>query len=101
VAKEVASKRLDAAIARIAARQHGLIIAAQLYALPLSPAGVAGRVKAGRLHRIHRAVYAVGHPQLSDEGRWMAAVLACGDGAVLSHRSAGELWGMLRRAHRL
>jgi very-short-patch-repair endonuclease len=57
---------------------------------------VAHRVRAGRLHRIHRGVYAVGHPGLSNEGRWMAAVLACGEGAVLSHRSAAELWGLLK-----
>jgi hypothetical protein len=53
-------------------------------------------VRAGRLYRIHRGVYAVGHQRLSREGRWMAAVLACGDGAVLSHVSAGQLWGFLR-----
>ncbi|HEU4736657.1 MAG TPA: hypothetical protein VFS48_06500 [Solirubrobacterales bacterium] len=41
-----------------------------------------------------RGVYAVGWPQLTPERRWMAAVLACGDGAVLSHRSAAALWGI-------
>ena len=55
-------------------------------------------MRAGRLHRVHRGVYAVGHPGLSSEGRWMAAVLACGDGAVLSHRSAAELWELLPAA---
>jgi hypothetical protein len=54
------------------------------------------RILAGRLHRVHRGVYAVGHANLSIEGRWMAAVLACGEGAALSHRSAAELWGLLR-----
>jgi very-short-patch-repair endonuclease len=48
------------------------------------------------LHRVFRGVYAVGHAGLGNKGRWMAAVLACGDGAVLSHRSAAELWGMLK-----
>src|SRR5207253_1834821 len=43
--------------------------------------------------RIHLGVYAVGHPHLSGRGRWMAAVLACGDGALLSHRSAAAVWG--------
>src|SRR5206468_3749619 len=51
--------------------------------------------QAGRLHRVYRGVYAVGHTALGNEGRWMAAVLASGEGAVLSHRSATELWGLL------
>ncbi|MGI8920120.1 MAG: hypothetical protein ACR2HD_00370 [Solirubrobacteraceae bacterium] len=49
------------------------------------------RVRAGRLHPIHRGVYAVGHSRLTLRGRWMAAVLACGPGAALSHRDAGHL----------
>jgi hypothetical protein len=53
----------------------------QLLLAGLSEAGVQRRVRAGRLHRIHRGVYAVGHSGLSNEGRWIAAVLACGDGA--------------------
>ncbi|HVX33316.1 MAG TPA: DUF559 domain-containing protein [Solirubrobacterales bacterium] len=52
------------------------------------------RVRAGRLHAIHRGVNAVGHTAITLRGRWMAAVLACGDGAVLSHRSATALWGI-------
>ena len=51
-------------------------------------------LRAGRLHRLHPGVYAVGHRVVSREGHWMAAVLACGDGAVLSHRSAAVLWGI-------
>jgi very-short-patch-repair endonuclease len=54
------------------------------------------RVEAGRLHRLHRGVYAVGHRSLSWRGRWLAAVLAAGDGAVLSHASAVALWEFLR-----
>ncbi len=54
------------------------------------------RVEAGRLHRLHRGVYAVGHRSLSRRGRWLAAVLAAGDGAVLSHSSAVALWEFLR-----
>jgi very-short-patch-repair endonuclease len=50
------------------------------------------RVATGRLHLISRGVYAVGRPELTPHGRWMAAVLVCGDQAVLSHRSAAELW---------
>jgi very-short-patch-repair endonuclease len=91
----------DAAVARIAARQHGVVSVTQLNVAGLDPSAIKRRVAAGRLHRVHRGVYAVGHSRLSNEGRWMAAVLACGVGAVLSHRSAGELWGILRpRARR-
>jgi Protein of unknown function (DUF559)/Transcriptional regulator, AbiEi antitoxin len=54
------------------------------------------RVRAGRLHRLHRGVYAVGHTVLNRQARYLAAVLAVGDGAVLSHRSAGVLWGIHR-----
>jgi very-short-patch-repair endonuclease len=72
------------------------VTVAQLEALGLGRSGVQRRAAAGRLHRVHRGVYAVGHRALSDEARWMAAVLACGPGAVLSHRSAAELWQLLK-----
>jgi Transcriptional regulator, AbiEi antitoxin len=87
----------DALIAELAARQHGAISVAQLHSLEVSPAGIHRRVRANRLHPRHRGVYSVGHSGLSDEGRWMAAVLACGEGAVLSHTSAAALWGIRRR----
>ena len=86
----------DAAVARIAARQHGVVTVRQLRAAGLTKSAIGRRVAAGRLYPIFRGVYAVGHTGLSNEGRWMAAVLACGDGAVLSHRSAAELWAMLK-----
>lgn len=86
-------------IARLAANQHGVVTTAQLMKAGLSTGRISERATAGRLHRIHRGVYTVGYPRVSNEGTWMAAVLACGDGAVLSHRSAAELWGM-RRARR-
>ena len=57
----------------------------------LGEGAIAWRVRTGRLHRIHRGVYTVGHPVLPRYGQLMAAVLACRDGAVLSHRSAAEL----------
>src|SRR4051812_25036748 len=88
--------RRDAAISRLAGNQHGLVTTRQLLAAGVPASGIADRVAAGRLHRIHRGVYAVGHPKLSERGKWMAAVLTCGDGAVLSHTSAAELWGMHR-----
>jgi very-short-patch-repair endonuclease len=55
---------------------------------------IARRVKNGRLHRLHRGVYSVGHTIVPPRGRWLAAVLACGPEAVLSHRSAAALWGL-------
>jgi very-short-patch-repair endonuclease len=86
----------DRVIAAIASRQHGVVSLHQLLAAGISQRMVEIRVQAGRLHRIHHGVYAVGHGALSNEGRWMAAVLAAGEGAVLSHRSAAELWSLLR-----
>lgn len=85
----------DAVVAAIARRQHGVATFTQLIDAGLSPTEVRNRERRGRLHRIHRAVYAVGHRGLSNEGRWMAAVLACGPGAVLSHRAAAEHWELL------
>ncbi len=86
----------DSAIAEIADRQHGVITAKQLATVGLGRAAISERTSAGRLHRIHRGVYAVGHHALSLRGRFMAAALACGDGAVLSHVSAAVLWELLR-----
>ncbi len=86
----------DAAIAKIAARQHGLVTFRQVLDCGLSQSGIQRRVRAGRLHRIHRGVYAVGHPGLGLPGTWMAAVLAGGAGALLSHRSAAYLWRILK-----
>lgn len=86
----------DIRLAVFAARQHGVVSVAQLREVGLDKHRVAHRVRTGRLHRVHRGVYAVGHPIVSLRGRWMAAVLACGDGAVLSHRSAAALWELLR-----
>jgi hypothetical protein len=87
---------VDSHIARLAEAQHGVVARAQLLRAGLSADGVDFRLRAGRLHRLHRGAYAVGHRRVSREGRWMAAVLACGDGAVLSHLSAAAHWGMRR-----
>ncbi|HXF31433.1 MAG TPA: type IV toxin-antitoxin system AbiEi family antitoxin domain-containing protein [Solirubrobacterales bacterium] len=75
-------------------RQHGVVTRGQLEALGFSRRGIEHRVARGRLHLISRGVYAVGRPDLTQHGRWMAAVLVCGDEAALSHRSAAELWGI-------
>jgi very-short-patch-repair endonuclease len=83
---------VDWEIARLAERQHGVVALPQLVRLGLSQRAVSHRTAAGRLHRIHRGVYAVGHPVLPRYGRWMAAVLAAGPGAALSHASAAALW---------
>jgi len=67
---------------------------AQLLAAGLTARMIEVRVRNGRLHPVYRGVYAVGRPDLTDRGRWMAGVLAAGADAVLSHRSAAALWGL-------
>ncbi|HET8863893.1 MAG TPA: type IV toxin-antitoxin system AbiEi family antitoxin domain-containing protein, partial [Solirubrobacterales bacterium] len=84
----------DRDIAQTAARQHGVISFGQLRCLGMGKTTVQWRIEVGMLHRVHRGVYVVGNPQLTLHGRRMAAVLACGPDAVLSHRSAAEMWGL-------
>lgn len=60
----------------------------------LTPKAISHRIRSGRLHPLHRGVYAVGRPDTSLHGRWLAAVLSCGPAALLSHRSAAVLWGL-------
>jgi very-short-patch-repair endonuclease len=126
--------KADFIVAEIAARQHGIVSIGQLHGAGLDKHQVRHRVRTGRLHRLHRGAYAVGHTAPSHRRRWMAAVIACrrnpnegggridvacssddtaGDpevasaagktttvldywGAALSHRSAAELWALLR-----
>lgn len=83
---------IDLRIAELAEGQHGIVTRGQLVGLGLSAAQVERRVECGALLRVHQGVYAVGHRSTSREARWIAAVRASGAGAVLSHRSAGELW---------
>jgi predicted transcriptional regulator of viral defense system len=85
----------DEAIADLAERQHGVVARWQLVALGLGRGAIAERLKKKRLHHVHRGVYAVGYRKVSRLGWWLAAVLACGPGAVLSHRCAGALRGIL------
>lgn len=82
----------DRAIAELAGRQHGVVARRQLLALGLTKQSVDWRLATLRLHGVHYGVYAVGHRLLTPHGRWLAAVLAAGPGAVLSHRSAAALW---------
>jgi len=81
-------------IAETAASQHGVVSQRQLARLGLSRRMIEWRLEAAGLHSIHRGVYAVGHGAISPRGRLMAATLAGGPGAVLSHRSAIVLWGI-------
>jgi very-short-patch-repair endonuclease len=80
----------------IARMQHGVITRMQLFALGFSDAAVKHRLARGRLRRLYPGVYAVGQLELTQEGEWMAAVLACGDTAALSHDSAAALWGLAK-----
>src|SRR3954470_14554358 len=91
----------DRQIAEIAAAQHGPIAHRQLRALGLSHEQIAYRLRVGRLGRRHPEAYTVGHPVLTREGRCMAAVLACGEDAVLSHGDAAALWGLVPSHGRL
>src|SRR5213080_2878946 len=90
----MARKSLQSMVWTLARRQHGVVARRQLLELGFSRQAIDHRIRRGRLHRVHNGVYAVGRPELTRHGRWMAAVLACGDGAALSHRSAAELWGI-------
>jgi predicted transcriptional regulator of viral defense system len=87
----------DGRIAALATRQHGVVATWQLLRLGYSHTQISDRRAAGRLRRIHRGVYAVGHRRLSPNGRWMAAVLTCGAEAVLSHQAAVALWDLRPR----
>ncbi len=78
----------------MARAQHGVVTRRGLLALGFSPKAIQHRLETGRLHSITPGIYAVGRRGLTREGRWMVAVLGCGEDAALSHRSAGALWGI-------
>lgn len=82
---------------RLVRAQHGVVTRRQLRELGLSRKAVEHRITVGRLHVVRRGVYAVGRPELSLYGHWMAAVLACGPKAVLSHQCAAGLWEIAPR----
>jgi hypothetical protein len=84
-----------AAVAAMAERQLGLVTRSQLRAAGMPAATITRWAVDGRLHRVHRGVFAVGHARRDADARWMAAVLAAGPGAALSHRSSGELQAIL------
>jgi predicted transcriptional regulator of viral defense system/very-short-patch-repair endonuclease len=84
-------------IVGLAIRQHGNVTRAQLLRLGLGAEAIKHLVRAGFLHRVHLGVYAVGRPPVTAREKAAAAVLACGAGAALSHRSALALWGFIDR----
>lgn len=86
-------KQRESFLAELADRQFGLLRHADLMAAGLTRHDIAARIQARRLARLHHLVYAFGHTALRDEGRWLAALWACGDAAVLSHGSASAYNG--------
>jgi very-short-patch-repair endonuclease len=84
----------DRRLAVVAARQYGVVSRSQVLAAGVGVTGIDERLRTERLRRLHRGVYALGHRELRREGHWLAAVLACGPGAVLSHADAAALWNM-------
>lgn len=98
VGTDARTVELDRAVAVLAGRQHGMVGRWQLLDLGWSRDVIKRRIARGVLHPLHRGVYAYGHRAITVEGRWMGAVLAFGPDAVLSHRSAGQLWGIVPRS---
>jgi very-short-patch-repair endonuclease len=78
----------------LAKQQHGVVARRQLLAMGYTRDAIGHRIDGGRLHRISQGVYAVGRPEIGAHGRWMAAVLSCGTGCILSHASAAALWAI-------
>jgi very-short-patch-repair endonuclease len=88
--------RTHQALASLAARQYGIVTWEQLDELGYTRAAINRAVSAGRLHALHRTVFAVGHQGVNRHGLCLAAVMFRGDGALLSHQSAAWLWGLDR-----
>jgi very-short-patch-repair endonuclease len=84
----------DTTIANLAARQRGVVTVKQLHAAGFNDAAIKHRRRAGRLHRLRHGVHLVGHAVAPDGAAEVAALLACGRGSVVSHRSAARLWGL-------
>jgi very-short-patch-repair endonuclease len=89
-------RTVEEALARIARRQHGVVTRAQLLDAGVSSDEIRWRLREGSLIRVHRGVYRVGHKAPSIEARYLAAVVACGQGALLSGQAAGYLWGLIK-----
>jgi very-short-patch-repair endonuclease len=84
----------DQVVGGLADRQYGVVRREQLLAAGVGRGAIVRALDAGRLRPVFRGVYAVGHTALRREGWWMAALLACGEGAALSHRTAAMVWGL-------
>jgi very-short-patch-repair endonuclease len=84
----------DSTASWVAERQLGLITTRQLIAAGISRDAITTRCRRGTLHRVHQGVYAFGAAILLPGARELAAILACGDSALVSHRSAAALWGL-------
>src|SRR3954454_13435268 len=84
----------------LARAQHGVVALFQLIELGYTMSAIKHRIARGRLHPVRSAVYAVGRPELTRGGEWMAAVLTCGAAAVLSHTTAAALWEIRRELER-
>src|SRR4051794_25709954 len=82
----------------LVAAQHGVIARRQLRKIGYSRSAIECRIDDARLFRLFQGVYAVGRPEVSQDGVWMAATLACGDDSFISHGTAGAFWEI--RAHR-
>jgi predicted transcriptional regulator of viral defense system len=92
---------VDTLVAAAAANAMGVLSREELRSCGLTDEGIKVRLRTGRLHRLHRGVYAVGHTAVTREASWLAAVKACGPHAVLSHSSSAMLFGFLRWEDRL
>ena len=97
MAHTIVQRTISAAIWALVHAQHGVVSRRQLLDFGLSPDAIKHRVTIGKLHAVARGVYAVGRPELTRHGRWMAAILSCGPFACLSHFSAAALWGLIDR----
>jgi Transcriptional regulator, AbiEi antitoxin/Protein of unknown function (DUF559) len=97
VAEEGRRGKIDQELADLADEQSGLASLAQVEDRGLGARGASHRAASGRLHRVHRGVYAVGHRSIGRAGALRAAVLACGEGAVVSHGTAAAMWGLWNR----
>lgn len=89
-------RTVEQEVARIADRQHGVVTRSQLLSAGVTPTEVRRRLRSGALLQEHRGVYRVGHRAPSIHARYLAAVLACGDGALLSGLAAGHLLGLVK-----
>jgi very-short-patch-repair endonuclease len=92
--KNVARQKATFVLRRLAEKQHGVVAWRQLISFGLTEGQIKSRLNDGQLVPLHRGVFALGHRRIGLYGEWMAATLACGPGAVLSHGTAAQLWGI-------